>query len=130
MTKPFTSLWRPRHLMDTYPRLGTSWSLATERPLPLAQMSPPSPWAISILQALARLQNKTRQRQTECVATQEGPVDAPGQSLTSRWGLPTSGPLPIRTSMAGLGHVPVHCPEGIPAVGAETAAPRRKANQR
>ena len=60
MTKPFTSLWRPRHLMDTYPRLGTSWSLATERPLPLAQMSPPSPWAISILQALARLQNKTR----------------------------------------------------------------------
>lgn len=62
MTKPFTNLWRPRHLTDTYPRLGASCSLATERPLPLAQMSPPSPRAISILQALARLQNKPRQR--------------------------------------------------------------------
>lgn len=63
------------------------------------------------------------------MATQEGPVDAPVQSLISRWGLPTSGLLPTRTSTAGLSHLPVHCPEGIAAVGAQIAAPRRKANQ-
>lgn len=63
------------------------------------------------------------------MATQEGPVDAPVQSLISRWGLPTAGLLPTRTSTAGLSHLLVHCPEGIPAVGAQIAAPRRKANQ-